>query len=322
VGVTSPSPSPPKRPPNPIYTPPVDDGRIVPPGWLEQAPVTVGLIGLNVCAFLLEVAMSHSVAEISIGASLALGASYWPATLHEGRFETLVTACFLHGGIVHLLFNMLALWQGGPLVERLVGSARMAPMYLVSGVSGYVLSVGYGAFAQAPERTSLGASGAIVGLFGAALVVCWRLGGWRDPMTQAIARWLLFVIGFGVVMNTMGGNIDNAAHVGGALSGAAIATLWKRGAHRSPATTRAVVAACGFVFATCAAVVAVRDHQDRFATMRLRERYEFTVSALSDDRCEDARSGLLAMERFHTKVVRDDVLRSQVEAQCGPTSAR
>ena len=55
-----------------------------------------------------------------------------------------VTACFLHAGLVHLAFNMIALWQAGPLVERAVGSARMAPMYLVAGVFGNLLSVLYG----------------------------------------------------------------------------------------------------------------------------------------------------------------------------------
>ena len=78
--------------------------------------------------------------------TLALGASYSLATVGEGRWETLVTACFLHAASLHLGFNMLALWQAGPLVERAVGSARMAPMYLVAGAFGNLLSVAYGWF--------------------------------------------------------------------------------------------------------------------------------------------------------------------------------
>jgi rhomboid protease GluP len=319
--VNSPSPSHPPRPPSPIYTPPVDDGRLVPPGWLEQAPVTVGLIGLNVCAFLIEVVVTHGVSDLPTSDGLALGASYSLATLNEGRFETLVTACFLHAGIIHLLFNMVALWQAGPLVERAVGSARMAPMYLVAGVFGNVLSVAYGSFSHAGGMT-VGASGAISGVIGAALVVSWRTGGWRNPLTQAMARWLGLVIAFGVVMNLSGGRIDNAAHVGGALSGAAIAALWKRGVRYSPAATRGILGACAAFVAACAAVVAYHDGRDPFAAMQLHDRIEFTSDALTTGRCPDAQAGLLAVERLGAKLAAGNALRREVEAQCGPTPAR
>jgi rhomboid protease GluP len=321
VGVTSPSPSPPRSPPSPIYTPPVNDGRIVPPGWLEQAPVTVGLIGLNVCAFLAEVVVTHGLSDLPPNDSLALGASYSLATLHEGRYETLVTACFLHGGIIHLLFNMVALWQAGPLVERAVGSARMAPMYLVAGVFGNVLSAAC-AWVMHAESMTVGASGAILGVIGAALVVYWRIGGWRNPLTQAMAKWLGLVVAFGVVMNASGGRIDNAAHVGGALSGAAIAALWKRGVHYSPAATRGILGACAAVVGVCAAVVAFHDRRDPFAEMLLHDRIGFTVDALTTGRCPDAQAGLLAVERLGAKLAAGNALRRDVEAQCGPTPAR
>jgi len=303
-----------------VYTAPVDDGRLVPPGWLHEAPVTVGLIGLNVCAFLVEAASAGSVTDISVKVGLAFGASYPLATLHEQRVETLVTACFLHAGIVHLLFNMLALYQAGPLVERAVGSARMAPMYLVAGVIGYALSVAYDGFMHTGGM-SVGASGAISGVIGAALVVNWRLSGWRSPLTQAMVRWLGLVIGFGLVMNATGGRIDNAAHVGGALSGALIATIWRRGARYSPAATRAILGACAAVVAACFAVVAARDRRDPFATMLLHDRVAFTANALLDGDCAGAQSGLLAIERLETRVAGGNKIRSQIEAQCGPTPA-
>lgn len=320
--VSSPSPPhPPRSPLSPVYTGAPDDGPLVPPQWLDKAPVTRALIGLNVCAFLVEVAVSHEVSDLSTTDGLALGASYALATLHEGRFETLVTACFLHAGVVHLLFNMLALWQAGPLVERAVGSARMAPMYLVAGAFGNVLSVAYGSFAHVAGMT-VGASGAISGVLGAALVVSWRVGGWRSPLAQAMARWLALVIAFGVVMNATGGRIDNAAHVGGALAGAGIAALWKRGARYSSAATRGILAACGAVVATCVALVAIRDHSDPFASMALHDRIEFTSDALTAGRCPDAQSGLLAVERLGAKLAAGNALRREVEADCGPTPGR
>jgi rhomboid protease GluP len=313
-------------PPRPIYTPDADDGRLVPPKWLDQAPVTRMLLALNVCVFLAEVAVSRSASNLPTHQILALGASYSLATVGEGRYETLVTACFLHAGLVHLAFNMIALWQAGPLVERAVGSARMAPMYLLAGVFGNVLSVLYGWFGGTAGMT-VGASGAISGVIAAALVVGWRSSGWRAPLTQAMARWLGFLVLFGVLSNLGGGNIDNAAHVGGAVAGAAIASLWKRGHRYSGAATAGILAACSGVLVACIAIVAIRDRSDRFAPMDLQERVEFTGDAVSDGRCRDAEEGLASVERIGTRLQGGRLagqVRQEVEEACGrqPSPAR
>jgi rhomboid protease GluP len=305
------------EPPRPIYTPSADDNRIVPAGWLDHAPVTRMLIALNVCVFVAEVALSHDASNLPTRQLLGLGASYSFATLGEGRFETLVTACFLHAGLMHLGFNMLALWQAGPLVERGVGSARMAPMYLLAGAFGNLLSVLYGWFSGSGGIT-VGASGAISGVIAAALVVGWRTAGWRGPLTQAMARWLGFVVLFGVLSNMGGGHIDNSAHIGGALAGAAIAGMWKRGFKYSSAATRGILGACGAVLLTCIAVVVVRDRTDRFASMDLQERAEFTADAASDGRCGDAEEGLRAVERLRPAAP----LRKEVEEGCGQMPVR
>ena len=319
--MTSPTspPSPPASPPRPIYTAVEDDGRLVPPGWLDQAPVTRMLLALNVCVFVAEVVVSRSASNLPARQMLALGASYSLATVGEGRFETLVTACFLHAGVVHLAFNMIALWQAGPLVERAVGSARMAPMYLVAGAFGNLLSVLYGWFGGTAGMT-VGASGAISGVIAAALVVGWRSGGWRSPLTQAMARWLGFVVLFGVLSNLGGGNIDNAAHVGGGLAGAAIAALWKRGHRYSSAATAGTLAACGGVLIACIAIVAIRDRSDPFASVDLQGRVEFTSDAVSDGRCGDAGDGLAAVERLGARLQGGRMagqVRQEVEQACG-----
>ncbi len=248
--------------------------------------------------------------------ALALGASYGLATIGESRWETLVTACFLHAGIVHLGFNMLALWQAGPLVERAVGSARMAPMYLVAGAFGNVLSVGHGLVTRSGSF-SVGASGAISGVIAAALIVGWRVSGWRGPLTQAMARWLGFVVLFGVLSNASGGRIDNAAHVGGALAGAVIASMWRRGQRYSASRTAAILAACAIVLATCVAIVAFHDRTDPFATKMLDERYEFADRALRQGRCSDAYDGLLAVDRLRKPLAPETSLRGRVEGACG-----
>src|SRR5438067_2223672 len=142
--VHSPPPSPGQTPsqPRPVRVE-VERAPFVPPNWLAAAPVTRVIIFANVAVFIAQVALARSfsaLAHIPLHEQLAFGANYAIATIREQRFETLVTACFLHSGLMHIAFNMIALWQGGPLVERLVGSARMAPMYFVSGILSSLVS--------------------------------------------------------------------------------------------------------------------------------------------------------------------------------------
>ena len=315
--------------PEPTASPPPDDApRLRPQGWLDQAPVTRMLLALNVCVFIAEVAISRSATVFSTRQMLAMGASYSLATIGESRYETLITAAFLHAGVLHLAFNMVALWQAGPLVERAVGSARMAPMYLAAGAVGNLLSVLVGWFRDG--GMTVGASGAISGVIAAALVVGWRTGGWRSPLTQAMARWLGFVVVFGILSNLSGGNIDNAAHIGGAIAGAIIAALWKRGQRYSSRATAAILGGCCAILVGCIAVVAIRD-RDHFASMDMQARVEFTADAVSDGTCRDAQDGLAAIERLSPKAgggrsgapVYQQV-RQEVEQACGrqPSRAR
>jgi len=313
--VTSPA-TPPSRP-LPLASAASGDRRLVPAGSLDDAPVTRALLALNVAVFGMEVAMTHQMSHLPSRAALALGASYPPATMSEHRWETLLTACFLHDGLVHVGVNMLVLWQVGPLVERAVGSARMAPLYLAAGVFGSLLSVGYGWTTHSWVST-VGASGAISGLVAAALVLGWRVQGWRGPLTQATARWFAFVILYGVVSNAAGGGrIDNAAHVGGALAGAGIACLWRAAYRYSEKVTFWILGASTALLVACVGVVAFRDRTDRFATMIVQDRQEYTTDALDDGRCADAYDGLRAVERLRGRMPDDAPMKVRVEMTCG-----
>ncbi len=292
-------------------------GRLVPKGWLDESPVTRALLALNVAVFAVEAVLTRNLMDLPTRAALELGACYSLGVIGDHRFETLITACFLHAGIMHVGFNMLALWQAGPLVERSAGSARMAPMYLVAGAMGNVASAGYG-WATRSVGFSVGASGAISGVIAAALVLGWRTQGWRGPITQAMVRWLGFVLLFGVLSNVGGGRIDNAAHIGGALTGAAIACLWRRGHRYSPGATRVLMGASAAALVVCIATVAWRDRTDPFATMMLQERFDYTHAALSLGRCDDARAGLAAVERLRGGMAHVTSLRTQVDGVCGP----
>jgi membrane associated rhomboid family serine protease len=292
--------------------------RFFPPGWFEGAPVTRAILGLNIAVFVLQALWSHessSLGRMPVRAMLAFGANYGFATIGEHRYETLITACFLHAGIMHIAFNMVALAQAGPLVERSVGSARMAPMYLLAGAASSLVSTLVAWFEQR-ERFSVGASGAVSGVIAAALVIGWRIQGWRGPLTQAMARWLALVLVFGLVTTLSGGNIDNAAHVGGAVAGALIASMWKRGYVYSSTSRLLILAACSIVVLASGVAVAIRDATDPFATYLFEERIEIADRALEEERCDLATAALESAARLRPRASRVAGLAHEVGLKC------
>jgi rhomboid protease GluP len=139
-----------------------------------------------------------------------LGASYGPAIFLANEWWRLVTAMFLHGGLIHIGFNMMALMQFGPAIEELYGSARYLFIYVFTGAFGFLASAFTGHF-------SLGASGALLGLVGVMLAVTSKRGGayMRDLRSRLISSVvILFVLGFSGFMA-----MDNWAHGGGLAAG-------------------------------------------------------------------------------------------------------
>jgi rhomboid protease GluP len=298
---------------------PTTGGRAAREGWLDQAPVTLGLLGLDVAIFAVQVAMSagKSIVHLTTREALAFGASYSLATLGEHRWETLVTACFLHDGVLHLALNMFFLWGAGPIVEKNVGSARMAPMYLAAGAAGNLLSMASTTWLEHGAVYVVGASGAISGVLVAALVLGWRVQGWGGPLTRAMVRWLVFFIVLGVVSRLAGSQSNNAAHIGGAVAGGAFAATWRRDKRYSPRAARFVVTACAGLLVACIGVVGWHDQTDPFATVDLQERADFTTRALMDGRCADAHRGLLSVERLRRTLGPVTQLRDKVQTECG-----
>jgi rhomboid protease GluP len=144
-----------------------------------------------------------------------LGAYYLPA-LQAGQLWRHATAVFLHIGLVHLAFNMLALAQIGPAVEDVFGRGRMLFLFMLTGITGFVAC-------QAIDMVavSAGASGAIMGLTGAA-------AGWgqRDGTSlgrgvrNQMLKWAAYTMIFGVLVHA-----NNTAHAAGFLSGAVLGFL-------------------------------------------------------------------------------------------------
>jgi membrane associated rhomboid family serine protease len=191
--------------------------------------VTTVLIGINVGIYLLQLAGGASVNANSgwifeHGALVvrAIGSNGQLVGLGEGEWWRLLTAAFLHYGPIHLGMNMLALWWIGRPLENWLGPVRYLLLYLVSGLAGSA-----GALIANPTGVTVGASGAIFGILGAAIVLerqrTYVLGG--SALTLLIVN-LAFT--FAVPGISIGGHLGGAA--GGALAILALSQLGKRSA--------------------------------------------------------------------------------------------
>ena len=133
----------------------------------------------------------------------------------EGEWWRLITAGFLHAGLMHLLFNCLALYTLGTPFEALYGRTRYAILLLISLMAGSYASITF----NAENQVSVGASGAIFGLFGALLVVGRRL----DADTRSTFTLLAINTAIAIAIP----NIDWRAHLGGLAGGVVVATVYK-----------------------------------------------------------------------------------------------
>ncbi len=191
-----------------------------------ESPVTSALLVANILMFGVSLVLTmqageagglHILTGMSGEASYRLGASYGPAIFERHQWWRLITAMFLHGGLIHIGFNMIALMQFGPALEELYGSARYFFLYVFTGAFGFLVSAWTGHF-------SVGASGGLLGLVGAMLAVTSKRGGafMREVRSRLITSVvILFAIGF---MGSFG--IDNAAHLGGFAAGFVIGKIF------------------------------------------------------------------------------------------------
>lgn len=176
------------------------------------ALVTKVLIGLNVLVFLINLAQGSTLGQTS-GALFEKGAlfvstPFYPGGLADGEWYRLITAAFLHGNLIHLGMNMFVLWIVGAPVEQAIGRGRFLALYVVSGLAGSA-----GAIIFSPHAVTVGASGAIFGILGAALV----LEAQRNYVLGGQAAGLIVV---NLVLTFAIPNISIGGHVGGLLGGA------------------------------------------------------------------------------------------------------
>ena len=188
-----------------------------------STPVTVALIGVNTAVFLLAALLGAGVITPNPEVIVRIGSDYTPLTM-GGQWWRLLTSAFLHFGLIHLAFNMWALWVNGPLAERIFGSSRYLVIYLVAGITGSIVSLWWHMVVN-----GAGASGAIFGVFGALLAFFLRAKG--SVPASVISRYRNSVAVF-IAYNLLNGarvaGIDNAAHLGGLVGGFALGVLLMR----------------------------------------------------------------------------------------------
>lgn len=183
-------------------------------GSLRQFPATTILTGINVAVFIGMVLTGGSIMGFSSQQTILWGGNFGPLTL-GGEYWRLVTAGFVHGGLLHIAFNMWCLWSIGQLSERLFGSWITFAIYILTGVGGSLLSVGWN-----PMRFEVGASGAIFGIAGALLSgIKFGHVSVSSAQKRSILSSLVFFVGFNLFLGGAIPGIDNMCHLGGLVSG-------------------------------------------------------------------------------------------------------
>jgi membrane associated rhomboid family serine protease len=175
------------------------------------AIITKALIGINVGVFLLALALgapaNQAGGEVFQEGALIVGNQF--IGLAAGEWWRLITAGFIHSGLIHLGFNMLLLWWFGAPLEEGLGRVRYVALYAVSLLAGSA-----GAILASPQSATVGASGAVFGLFGAAFVLERQAGITRGPAFTVII--LNLVLSFVIPGISIGGHLGGLT--GGALS--------------------------------------------------------------------------------------------------------
>jgi membrane associated rhomboid family serine protease len=209
----------------------------------ETPIVTYILIALNALVFLIDLASGTGGFSGSNGQLARDYGLYGPA-VGDGEWYRLITGGFLHANLVHIGFNMFALYILGPLLEPALGRARFAALYFASLLAGSL-----GVMLLSPDSLTVGASGAIFGLFAAAFVIA-RGRGLNDVASQL---GFLLVINL-VITFTMPG-ISVGAHLFGALGGAICAVVIVAGDRGLTGGNRQVVETTLMVLLALAALV-------------------------------------------------------------------
>jgi len=150
---------------------------------------------------------------------ISAGAQYWPYVFDYHQWWRCITYAYTHGGLIHLGFNMMVLYQVGPLIENEIGSSRFFILYTFAALAATVAG-----FFWHPLAPVVGASGSLFGLIGFAIAYYHRVGPAAHDLRNHMFRWAIFAFVFGIIVGA-----DNSAHLGGAICGAIIGMFFPIG---------------------------------------------------------------------------------------------
>lgn len=184
--------------------------RRIAAGIPRPRSLTTFLLGINVGVFVVGMVLGAGTGDR--GALLRAGAMV-PILVVQGEWWRLLTAIFLHVSLVHIMFNSLALYIFGGLVESALGRLRFLAVYMVTGFAGSAVSFAFGN----PAVAAAGASGAIFGLLGAWLV--FNLRRRSLSLARSNVQGALMLIGINLFLGFALPGIDNLAHIGGLIAG-------------------------------------------------------------------------------------------------------
>jgi rhomboid protease GluP len=183
--------------------------------------VTQAIFGINVAVFIAMLLAGVSMLDNPAGQDLVhWGANFGPLTV-SGQWWRLLTCVFVHGGLLHIAFNMWCLWDLGRIAESVYGHWTFAVVYLISGLAASLASLIWN-----PSILSVGASGAIFGIAGA-LIASFYLGEFSMPRAalSGTLRSVVVFVGYNLFFGAVIARTDNAAHIGGLLMGLLLGAL-------------------------------------------------------------------------------------------------
>jgi membrane associated rhomboid family serine protease len=212
------------------------------PGFGGVGPVGAALVAANVGAFVLQL----------VDRSIDFRFANVPFAVAGGQYYRLITAAFLHGGLLHLAFNMFAILVVGREIEAVLGRLRFLVLYLVSALGGSVCFYLFGS----PGALALGASTATFGLFGALFVLA--------RARQIDTSQIIMLIAFNLLLGAVIPGIDNLGHMGGLVTGVAVAFAYEATERLEPPVRHlAQIAAVAVVVALLSVLVVTQRPEAR-----------------------------------------------------------
>jgi rhomboid protease GluP len=185
--------------------------------------ITFALIAINILVFAAMVTSGVSFTNPSPLDAFRFGANYGPAVVH-GQWWRMLTACFVHYGIIHIGMNMIVLYQVGIFTEKLFGGLRFLVVYLIAGLGGNLAGL-----LIHPDAVGAGASGAVFGIYGAMLAfLLMQRGTVPTNVSLPIAKSAGIFLVINLIYGLSSPHTDMTAHIGGLITGFVVGCLLAR----------------------------------------------------------------------------------------------